>query len=376
MEPIYIVSIAAKGTTIVFGPQEEGAPPPSDRVIYSSQRIHPDDTVETIKRKLLVELPSVSYDELYLFASVQPFLTVERTIRLLTCGHRFPISRHRLMTLCQNLKSPHLAEALCASIGSHDPEKNDYAPDELSEFLLAVQNSDGLRMDVPLGQTLQYDYPMPADPTQAILDPFLKKAHQDLVKTKNKTVLLEYGVVIENVIHACCAGDVLLLGSGEDDEDVAAAKLKLYYPYLHEKGIASRDELTERRQALLDESRPLIDDAFMQQTAAVDMLYDVYRERQTPEELRYAERGIKSVHFIMRPVTRFVMPLDSLFKVLHSAKTTPVIKYNPQEQRERVYRMHAPTVAKNGNRIPALSKAKLMRLDGEMGKRRRVAAYM
>jgi hypothetical protein len=375
MEPIYIASIAATRTTIVFGPQEEGGPPPSDRVIYSNQRIHPDDTIETIKRKLLIELPTVSYDELYLFASVQPFLTVERTLHLLTCGNRFPISRHRLLTLCQNLKSPHLAEALCASIGSQAQEqaqeKTDYATDELSEFLLAIQNSEGIRMDVPLGQNLQYDYPMPADPTQPILDPFLKKANPDLVKTKNKTVLLEYGVIVENIIHVCSAENIL--GSNAQDD---AEIIKLYYPYLNEKGITSREQLAERKQELLDASRALIDDAFVQQTAAVDMLHQVYNERQTPGELRYAERGIKSVHFIMRPVMRFNLPLDSLFKVLHSAQQTPVIKYNPQGQREKVYRMYAPTVAKNGNRIPALSKAKIMRLDGEMGKRRRVAAYM
>lgn len=171
MEPIYTAILANNGRIIVFGPQSEDGPPPSDRVVYSDQRIRPDDTIETIKRKLLLELPSVSYGELYLFASVQPFLTVERTIQLLTCRHRFPISRHRLVTLCQNLKSPHLAEALCAFA----PEKSEYTPDELSEFLTAVQDSDELRMNVPLGETLQYDYPMPADPSQTIMDPFLKK---------------------------------------------------------------------------------------------------------------------------------------------------------------------------------------------------------
>lgn len=373
MEPIYTASIAAKGRTIVFGPQSEDGPPPSDRVVYSDQRIRPDDTIETIKRKLLLELPSVSYGELYLFASVQPFLTVERAIQLLTCRHRFPVSRHRLVTLCQNLKSPHLAEALCAFA----PEKPEYTPDELSEFLTAVQHSDGLRMNVPLGETLQYDYPMPADPSQTILDPFLKKANPDLVVTKNKTVLLEYGAIHENVIHVCCAGDMLgPEGSEEEGGGGDACMIKLYYPYLHEKGIASLNQLDERRQELMDESRPLIDAAFVQHIASVDLLYQVYHDRQSPAELRYAERGLKSVHFIMRPVVRFSMPLDSLFKVLHSAEQMPLIKYNPQGQRERVYRMYAPDVAKNGNRIPSLTKAKILRLDGEMGKRRRVAAYM
>ena len=356
---------------IVFGPMDADGPPPNDNIKYSSQRIHPDDTVETIKRKILVELPSVSYEELYLFASVQPFLTMERVIQLLTCGNRFPISRHRLVTLCQNLKSPHLAEELCANIGSN-LEKTDYTADELTQFLLAIQTTENLRMDIPLGETLQYDYPMPADPFQSVLDPFLKKTHRDLVKTKNKTVLLEYGVIHENVIHVCCAADVLAAADADSDTE----RVKLYYPYLHEKGIDSREQLAERRQELLDNTRNLTDAAFLQHNAAVEMLYQVYDARQNPTELRYAERGIKSVHFIMRPVSRFTLPLDSLFKVLNSAQQTPIIKYNPQGQREKVYRMYAPSVAKNGNRIPALTKAKIVRLDGEMGKRRRVAAYM
>jgi hypothetical protein len=152
--------------------------------------------------------------------------------------------------------------------------------------------------------------------------------------------------------------------------------INLYYPYLHEKGIRSREQLNERRQELMDETRPLIDAAFIKHNEAVDVLYQVYDERQHPSELQYVERGIKSVHFIMRPIERFVMPLDSLFKVLHSARQTPLIKYNPQGQREKVFRMYAPGVAKNGNRIPVLTKAKTMRLDNEIGKRRRVAAYM
>ena len=388
MEPIYIATVHGRGALIVFGPQTEDSPPPGEHVTYSNQRIHPDDTIETIKRKILVELPSVSYDELYLFASVQPFLTVERAVHILTCGNQFPISRHRLVTLCQNLKSPHLAEELCASIRisnqdqeqgqGQDQDQRTYTADELSEFLLAIQNSRELRMDVALGQTLQYEYPMPVDPAQPVLDPFLKKAHPDVVKTKNKTVLLDYGMIHENVIHVCCAADVLAVADAVTDADAdadTAAKIKLYYPYLREKGIASLEQLDERRQELLDASRPLTDAAFMQQAAAVDMLYQVYRERQMPAELRYAERGIKSVQFTMRPVTRFVMPLESLFKMLHAVQHAPLIKYNPQGQREKAYRMYAPGVAKNGNRIPALSKAKVLRVDGEIGKRRRVAVY-
>ena len=368
VNPIYIVNVVGQNQTIVFGPATEDSPPPNDRLKYSNQRIHPDDTIETIKRKILVDMQSLSYDELYLFASVQPFLTVERTIRLLTCGHRVPLSRDRMITLCQNLKSPHLAEALCESVGTN-ADKTEYTADELSEFLLAVQSSDDLRMDVPLGQELQYDYPMPANPFEPVLDPFLKKAPHDIVKTKNKIVLLEYGLLHENVIHVCCAADVL-------KNDDAAELIKLYYPYLHEKGIGSREQLAEQRQALLDEMRPHIDDAFLQHNEVVDVLHQVYDARQQPDELQYAERGIKSVHFIMRPTVRFVMPIDNLFKVLHSTQQTPLIKYNPQGQREKTYRLYAPNSAKNGNRIPALTKSKIVRLDGEIGKRRRVAAYM
>ena len=127
--PIYRVNILGQtNRVIVFGspPSKEGGRSQNESVKYSSQHIHPDDTIETIKRKILLELPSVSYDELYLFASVQPFLTVERTKRLLTCGNRFPLSRERLITLCQNLESPHLAEHLCEVMSAKTDKLNDY----------------------------------------------------------------------------------------------------------------------------------------------------------------------------------------------------------------------------------------------------------
>ena len=368
--PVYRVNVIGKQQTIVFGPSS-AKESQNERIKYSNQRIHLDDTIEAIKRKILMELPSVSYDELYLFASVHPFLTVERIKQILTCGNRLStISHGRLMTLCQNLKSPELAEDLCESISSSS-EKLDYTFEEMSEFFQKIQRSDRLRMEVPLGQALQYDYPMPADPIrEPWMDPELKKPH--MVKTKNGDVLLDCGLIYDNQINVCCAEDALAADSGASDAEI----IKLYYPYLYEKGIVSREQLAERKQELLDDTKQLIDAAFIQHNEAVDVMYQVYAERQNPVELRYIERGIKTVHFIMRPVVRFAMPLDSLFKILHSTQQTPLIKYNPAGQREKVYRMHAPEVTKKGDRIPGLSKSKIMRLDGEIGKRRRVAAFM
>ena len=368
--PVYRINVIGRNktttTTIVFGSPSVS----SDGIKYSNQRIHPDDTIEAIKRKILIELPSVSYDELYLFTSVHPFLTVERTKHFLTCGNRFPISHGRLMTLCQNLKSPELAQDLCASIDASSG-KSDYTFEEMSEFFLKIQSTDGLRMEVPLGQSLQYDYPMPADPIgEHLMDPELKKSH--MVKTKNTDVLLERGIMVDHQINVCCAEDALATDSGSSDAEI----IKLYYPYLHEKGIVSREQLAERKPELLDETSRLIDAAFIQHNEAVDVMYRVHAERQNPAELRYIERGIKSVHFIMRPVMRFAMPLDSLFKILHSTLQTPLIKYNPSGQREKVYRMYAPERTKTDDLVPVLSKSKVMRLDGEIGKRRRVAAFM
>jgi len=367
VSPVYRVNVIGKNQTIVFGP---GASP-KERIKHTNQRIHPDDTIEAIKRKILIELPSVSYDELYLFTSVQPFLTIERIKQYLTCGNKLTsISHGRLMTLCQNLKSPELAEELCANM-SASPDKSDYTFEEMSEFFQKVQSTDGLRMEVPLGQTLQHDYPMPADPIhEPLMDPELKKPH--MVKTRNGDVLLECGIIYDNQINVCCAEDALAADSGASDAEI----IKLYYPYLHEKGIVSREQLAERKQELLDETKQLIDAGFIQHNEAVDVMYEVYAERQNPAELRYIERGIKSVHFVMRPIARFAMPLDSLFKVLHSTQQTPLIKYNPPGQREKVYRMYAPDATKKGDLVPALSKSKIMRLDGEIGKRRRVAAFM
>ena len=55
--PIYIVNVMGQTPQmIVFGTANETSPPPNERLKYSDQRIHPDDTIETIKRKILLEL--------------------------------------------------------------------------------------------------------------------------------------------------------------------------------------------------------------------------------------------------------------------------------------------------------------------------------
>lgn len=363
----YLVNLIDKNEIIVFGDPDEKLS--VSNVKYSDQRIFPDDTIESIKRKIISELDQpISYDEIYLVASIKTFLSKDALIKILTCNHGLTVSQERLITLCMNLKNNSTLIDLCSRVLNDDI---DYEND-LQSFLLEIQNKAEF-IDVALGQTLQHDYPMPANPVRGVIhDSYLKKALPDLIKTKNKTVLLEYGIIHENVINVYFASDVLT----PDDDETNKTIIKLYFPYLYEKGIFTVETLNTRKSELMSETTKLIDDNFLQHCNGVKLLHDVYNLRENPVDLNYIERGITSIHFVMKPSKHFSISLESLFKVLETDKQTPLIKITPPGQTEKMFRLYSPGFATNGKRIPLLTKPKILRLDNEIGKQNRIAIYM
>ena len=77
------------------------------------------------------------------------------------------------------------------------------------------------------------------------------------------------------------------------------------------------------------------------------------------------------------------MPLEILFKLIHSDKLLPMIKYNPGRERENIYRFFTDNVvATNGKQIPYLyttyknKKGKIVKLSKLMARKKRVSFYI
>ena len=60
-----------------------------------------------------------------------------------------------------------------------------------------------------------------------------------------------------------------------------------------------------------------------------------------------------------------------LFKFFNSNKTIPLIKYNPGLKRENIYRLFSPNQDINKNKMPFISKSKLLKIDRYLAKRKK-----
>ena len=49
--------------------------------------------------------------------------------------------------------------------------------------------------------------------------------------------------------------------------------------------------------------------------------------------------GVDTLEFIMHPQYSFNLPLDIVFKLLHSTEDVPMIKYNPGKGQEKMFRI-------------------------------------
>ena len=81
----------------------------------------------------------------------------------------------------------------------------------------------------------------------------------------------------------------------------------------------------------------------------VDYFYNIYASRKS--EMKYDAKGISVFSLVLRPNIDFLLPLDIVFKNIHSTKTIPFIKYNPGFRRENIYRFYSEKITKFGTKI-------------------------
>ena len=148
---------------------------------------------------------------------------------------------------------------------------------------------------------------------------------------------------------------------------------KIYFPFLLQKGITDIDELESMKIELADASKRLVNDKIITTFDNVSLFYDIYDERTS--ELDYIESGIGYVNFIIHPPFKFNLPLDTIFKLVHATQNTPLIKYNPGPRQEKIYKLYTDQIAKNGKKIPYLSKGTIFKLMRTIGRTKKVSVY-
>jgi len=381
------------------------------KVIFLPERIYPDDSIETIKKKFLYltrDKVALSYAELYFFCKQAKHITTQLAYDQITSNGKLEMTPIRVQNYLLNIDNLSKETELGAPV----------------EKLYSYTNIANLKLEdtprivnVTLGQSLNitetYDYPYPANPFDAEnADSFLEIHASELINTTNKMVLIDYGIFIENTIYLVSAEDALIYAKETALRESALGKEKpfefgkpiheaymvsLYYPYLSsfrddtprtslEKGSAeasgetdlatihSHDTLMLHKPKLFDADKRIINEKFMRQTANIKLLYDIY-ERRTSEH-NYIDNGIRGVEFMIHPETPYNQSLDAIFKLIHCSESIPYIKHNPGKKRDNIYKLFISGISRSGRKIPYLPKSDIFRLIKTTSRKKSVSIYI
>ena len=338
-------------------------------VKFSDQQIHFDDSVGTIKIKILNELKKeISLDEIYLYCQKKETLNAISVYQSLTQNKSLQLTKVRLDQFISNIISHDSGEPF------EDPvEKEVYTFDDIFEMNF---NNKKFIINNVLGQNffiVENEYPFVCNPFEVNdYDKIFEKTARKSLTTLNNHLLLSSGKIIDDSIYLCLAEDVLHYLKKKDISEETT--IKVYYPFLYNKNINSLEDLQSQKSQLLENNKKIINEKVIDSFKTIDMFYDVYKLRKS--ELNYINKGIKFITIVIRPEFDIKIPLEIIFKVVHATQENPLIKYNPSSRQENVYRLFTDKIATDGRKIPYLKKASIFKLMKSIARNKSVAVYV
>jgi hypothetical protein len=324
--------------------------------------IYPDDTIETIKKKFINIEKTSSIDEIYLFSNIKENFNTENIYKNLTQNGKLQLTKNILTEYLLNISNFDIKTL---------PDKLIYNYDDILSLNLDKYDL----INKPLGQKFTYKNLN----ISYIINPFnllevediLKKNVEYFVNTTNKQVLLNNNIKSNN-IYLCEAIDVLnyAIDNSIDEKNI----VKMYYPYLYENEIFNKAQLINNKPFLLKKTKDFIDKNFIKNIENVELFHKIYNNRNS--DIEYIKQGIKYISFNIIPSYNFIIPLEVIFKIIHSDKNVPLIKYNPSKRMEKIYKLYCDKIASNGKKIPYLSKGTIFKIIKNIATQKSIAFYI
>jgi hypothetical protein len=332
---------------------------------FCESKIHLDDSVETIKKKIIKDFDTeISFEEIYLFYKKSQKLNSISIYQTLTQNNQLILSKEKLVEYLLNINDFDLNKI---------PDKDIYSYDDILNLNL---DEDTYLMNKSIGQkliSLMSNYPYTINPFNIITyDPFLEKYGDKLTTTSNTSLLLNYGDMNLNMIYLCLAGDVLNYSISNELSE--STTIKLYFPFLFIKNITTNELFQENHRELITNSKKLININFNNTNSNIDVFYNIYNTKTS--NLNYNYKGIKYINFTIHPLYSLNVPTHTIFKLLNSSEDIPLIKFNPSKRHEKIYRLYCNKISTNNKKIPLLNKGSIFKITKQIGRKKGISLYL
>jgi len=347
-------------------------------IVYVNSFIHRDDSIRRVKEKIFMHCDlDISISEMYLFGLIEKVLTPEIIYNRLTQDDKYDLTYYRLKTFLRNIvkEQQDFLTPIEDSVFIKR-EKPSYTYEEFINMKYIDWNQL-IKHIVPIGQkiVINKSYNFIVNPFFAEEDTFLMREIANFTSLQNKKLLFESGNIENNTLYLCTASDVLRHENSVDDIYI----LKMYYPELYiTHKINSSELLEQKRDSLIEKNRQfIIKNKISEHNESIDLLYKIFYMKKA--ELNYVISGISNISFTIHPTSKINLPLEILFKLIHSSESIKMVKYNPGTRQENIYRLFTgKNIASNGKKIPQLyaennyKKGKIIKLMSNIEKKKRV----
>jgi len=331
------------------------------KIIFLDKWIHKDDSIRTIKKKIFQELSSElkTLDEIYLFVSSEISIDMDVIYQDITYNDTEPMKSDVFLQFAVNLNSS-------ADLTPFNDTGKTISYKEWKN----LKKSGMHEIFIPLGMKFQEsrDLLFSANPYTIhiggvdVINHF-EQSNKNPILTFDNTLLLNYTNSTELIV--CLAKDVFDYATEKGiDQDFMCS---MYYPFLYQRDIKNVDTLDS-----MNPDKVTMPTEYYQ---TIDTFYKIYRGKTV--ELPYKYRGISAFSITLESTDyKHKIPLDILFKNMHSTIDMPIIKYNPGKRHEKLYRLYSTQISASGKKIPVLSEIQINQLRQRMGKGNQLSIYV
>jgi hypothetical protein len=318
----------------------------------SSQKILQDDSIRSIKIKLLQEtnFKQFSYEELYMFSRTSHKINFQKHFDLLSKDN-FGISKQQIGQLIVNLQLHDKSENI---IHLAQMDTNEYSYKDIENELHLHNNYFDIY--TPIGHKFDsyLDIMFSANPYFIVnaKEYNLENNPENRFLTFENSLLLNYKKIHNNTIFVSIANNVLQYTNSINLDQNKI--IKTYFPFLYNKNIFTLSTLNDQKEQLLNDSQKAFQNITFNK---INTFYDIFNENVN---IPYISQGITDVYLTLHPEIKTILPLENIFKQLHTSKNTPLIKYKPGFKKEELFRIFSVGFSTNGKKIPYLTKPQIM----------------
>ena len=318
-----------------------------------------DDTINTIKLKIIQAMGGrIPMDDLYLFSQIQRMVSPKELYSALTNKEKEELSRVRLQMFLSNIvtsKPLDLQEGI-----------EYFSFNELTE-IPGLNWDQPMLMRAPLGQHFMVPE-FTANPLDFLNMDLTEKVTSAVNTTNGNLLMLEpFFQTMERELYVVVAD---VIAAQYPEVEILRPLFAIYYPFLNKEGIFTREKLLTTREKRLAQTKKMLSERWETSVANVAFLTDLAsylpdtaRKGTSQQEFMYLTKTLFQIH----PTFSFNMPLEQLFRILHSNAERPLIKHNPGLRKQKIYRLFAPDQSKDGRLIPALPKGTIFKASRTLG---------